>query len=67
MSYIRSHQFAKTLLAVLLGLPFVLGVFSNARPAMPHDAWAPQVQQQPLNTNNGALFGYIPVANKPQV
>jgi hypothetical protein len=65
MSYIRSHQFAKTLLAVLLGLPFVLGVFSNARPAMPQDAWAPQVEQQPL-TDNTALFGYIPVPNKPR-
>lgn len=33
MSYIRTHNLTKTLLAILLGLPFVLGVFSNVRPA----------------------------------
>ena len=39
MSYIRTHNFAKTLLAVLLGAPFVMGIFSNARPAMPESPW----------------------------
>lgn len=56
MSYIRSQQIAKTVLALLFGLPFVFGVFSNARPAMPNDSWhqqaqAPQlraIQAQPL-------------------
>lgn len=33
MSYIRTHNITKTLLIILLGLPFVLGVFSNVRPA----------------------------------
>lgn len=35
MAYIRTHHFARTFMAFLLGLPFVLGVFSNTRPDVP--------------------------------
>lgn len=66
MSYIRTHQFAKTLFAILLGLPFVLGVFSNARPAMPNDAWAPQAEQPVQTHTQQALFSHIDLHAKPQ-
>lgn len=46
MSYIRTHNIAKTLLAILIGAPFVIGVFSNTRPVMPTNDWQPNAQQQ---------------------
>lgn len=61
MSYIRTHNITKTLLALLLGLPFVLGVFSNVRPA---DA-GPLMQQSQVwqTTAPQALFAHIPTKN----
>lgn len=57
MSYIRTHSITKTLLALLLGLPFVLGVFSNVRPA-PTEI-SPQAQV--LETQApAALFARLP-------
>lgn len=64
MSYIRTHNLTKTLLALLLGLPFVLGVFSNVRPApqtsvlqQSSDWEAAKWQNQKTET----LFAHIPV------
>lgn len=64
MSYIRTHNFAKTLLAVLLGAPFVMGIFSNARPAMPESPWQSQLpneqRAQPApEPEQQTLFGHI--------
>lgn len=65
MSYIRTHQFAKTFFMFLLGLPFVIGVFSNARPAVPSQHFyvvpAEHDEQEP---EQGQLFSHIAITKQ---
>lgn len=58
MSYIRTHNITKTLLAILLGLPFVLGVFSNVRP-MPQTSIVDAANTTPVSQQQ-SLFLHIP-------
>lgn len=68
MSYVRSYQFARSLILLILGLPFIFGVFSNVRPAVPEQVL---IQSQPQfesidSQNLSPLFSEIPMGKSEQ-